>query len=163
MYTIHICKGATIRIELWDAIGNPVRDLPGCHCPGRQYPGLQEALTFLGRPGPTVRLGLVGTCTACHRCPLLPVRPSSLDWQSQFPRLPEPAATLPRSVLESELPTVPPPEPSWHKAKAVSRPIWSGRHGFNSCHPQQGAQLLHVSGQGLDQQHPGVGNGPAGG
>jgi hypothetical protein len=29
--------------------------------------------------------------------------------------------------------------PSWLKAKAVSRPIWSGRHGFNSCHPQHEA------------------------
>jgi hypothetical protein len=25
------------------------------------------------------------------------------------------------------------------KAKAVSRQIWSGRHGFNSCHPQHEA------------------------
>ncbi len=33
----------------------------------------------------------------------------------------------------------PPPLPSWLKAKAVSRPIWSGRHGFNSCHPQHEA------------------------
>jgi hypothetical protein len=31
------------------------------------------------------------------------------------------------------------PVRSWHKAKAVSRPIWSGRHGFNSCHPQHEA------------------------
>ncbi len=28
---------------------------------------------------------------------------------------------------------------SWLKAKAVSQPIWSGQHGFNSCHPQHEA------------------------
>ncbi len=28
---------------------------------------------------------------------------------------------------------------SWLKAKAVSQPIWSGLHGFNSCHPQHEA------------------------
>ncbi len=33
---------------------------------------------------------------------------------------------------------------SWLKAKAVSRPIWSGRRGFNSCHPQHKASL-HAS------------------
>ncbi len=35
-------------------------------------------------------------------------------------------------------------KPSWLKAKAVSRPIWSGRHGFNSCPPQQPEEACFV-------------------
>ncbi len=36
-------------------------------------------------------------------------------------------------------------QPSWLKAKSVSRPIWSGRHGFNSCHPQHEACFMLTS------------------
>ncbi len=51
------------------------------------------------------------------------------------------ASTRTRTLLSSSardpflLPRQPPPERSWLMAKAVSGPIWTALHGFNSCHP----------------------------
>ncbi len=69
------------------------------------------------------------------------------SWEAQAWWLARKWARLLVAILKSMLlPTCwsccsrsPPSWPSWLKAKAVSRPIWSGQHGFNSCHPQHEA------------------------